>query len=92
MTKRLFFRDVGTLRATLEAAAAADFYGCPPGHALEIADGEQAYVQADEGHAYVVVPASPSEADLVEGEFSSHEEAGLQVTPSVVWSPDAGTY
>ena len=41
------FRGMGSSRATLEAAKAVDFYGCLPGHAIEIADGEQAYVQAE---------------------------------------------
>ena len=41
------FRDMGSTPATLEAAKAADFYGCLPGHVIETADGEQAYVQAE---------------------------------------------
>ena len=41
------FQDLGSSPATLEAARAADAYGCAPGHDTEIADAEQAYVQAD---------------------------------------------
>ena len=41
------FRDMESAPATLEAAEAADFHGCLPGHVIETADGEQAYVQAD---------------------------------------------
>ena len=41
------FRDMGSSLATLEVAKAAGFSGCLPGHAIEIADGEQAYVQAE---------------------------------------------
>ena len=33
--------------ATLEVAKAADLYGCLPGHAVEIVDGERAYAQAE---------------------------------------------
>ena len=41
------FQDQGSAPATLEAARIADFYGCAPGHEADIADAEQAYVQAD---------------------------------------------
>ena len=40
------FQDLGSQPATMEASKAADFYGCVPGHALHVADAEQAYVQA----------------------------------------------
>ena len=40
------FQDLGSQPATMEAPKAADFYGCVPGHALHVADAEQAYVQA----------------------------------------------
>jgi hypothetical protein len=30
----------------MEASKTADFYGLIPGHAVEIADAEQAYIQA----------------------------------------------
>ena len=41
------FQDQGSAPATLEAARICDFYGCSPGHDVDIADAEQAYVQAD---------------------------------------------
>ena len=41
------FGGLGSSPATLEAAKAADFYGCLPGHVVEVADGAQAYVQAE---------------------------------------------
>ncbi len=40
------FQDMGSSPATMEAAKAADAYGCFPGHNIEQADAEQAYVQA----------------------------------------------
>ena len=40
------FQDLGSCPATMEAAKTADFYGLMPGHAVEIADAEQAYIQA----------------------------------------------
>ena len=41
------FQDLGSSPATLQAAKAVDVFGCVPGHAIEIADAEQAYIQAD---------------------------------------------
>ncbi|MFM7984554.1 MAG: hypothetical protein ACKPKO_35030, partial [Candidatus Fonsibacter sp.] len=41
------FQDLGSSLATLQAARAVDFYGCLPGHCIEVADAEQAYIQAD---------------------------------------------
>ena len=41
------FQDLGSSPATIEASRAADAYGCAPGHVIEAADAEQAYVQAD---------------------------------------------
>ena len=37
------FQDLGSCPATMEASKTADFYGLIPGHAVEIADAEQAY-------------------------------------------------
>ena len=40
------FLDFGSQPATMEASKATDVDGCVPGHALHVADAEQAYVQA----------------------------------------------
>ena len=45
--KCAFFQDLGSSPATLQAAKAVDFFGCLPGHGIEIADAEQAYIQAE---------------------------------------------
>ena len=42
------FQDMGSLLATLEAVEAVDFHGCLPRHVIEVVDGEQAYVQAED--------------------------------------------
>ena len=54
------FQDLGSSPATMEAAKIADFFGCVPGHSLEIADAVQAYLQAEmnEGHSNMGVPAA----------------------------------
>mgnify|MGYP003892569001 FL=1 len=41
------FQDLGSNPATMDASRAADCYGCAPGHNVEVADAEQAYIQAD---------------------------------------------
>ena len=41
------FQDLGSSPATLQAAKVVDVFGCLPDHAIEIADDEQAYIQAD---------------------------------------------
>ena len=41
------FQDMGSNPATMEAARAADFFGAVEGHTTEVADAEQAYIQAD---------------------------------------------
>ena len=47
ITKYVIFQDLGSSPATLRAAKAVDVFGCAPGHAIEIADAEQAYIQAE---------------------------------------------
>ena len=41
------FQDLGSSPATLEASRACDAYGCVPDHDTEVADAQQAYIQAD---------------------------------------------
>jgi len=41
------FQDLGSSPATMEASKLADFYGCAPDNVVQIADAEQAYIQAD---------------------------------------------
>ena len=40
------FQDLGSCPATMEAARAADAYGCMPGNAAQQCDAEPAYTQA----------------------------------------------
>ena len=41
------FQDLGSSRASMEASKVADLHGCLPGHEIEQADAEQAYIQAE---------------------------------------------
>ena len=69
------FGGLGSSPATLEAAKAVDFYCCLPGHVVEVADGEQAYVQAEmKGYSYLGALASRSEASM--GGKSTIQECG----------------
>ena len=45
-TQAAQFDDLGSSPATLESSRACDMYGCLQGHDIEMADAEQAYVQA----------------------------------------------
>ena len=55
------FQNLGSSPANMEAGKAVDCFGCVAGHAIEQADAEQAYIQADiEGTPTWV--ALPSEA------------------------------
>jgi len=41
------FQDLGSAPASMEASKNVDCYGCFPGHFIEQADAEQAYIQAE---------------------------------------------
>ena len=41
------FQDLGSAPATMDASRAADCFGASPGYCTEIADAEQAYIQAE---------------------------------------------
>ena len=41
------FQDLGSSPASMEAGKLCDAYACMPGHAMQQADSEQAYIQAD---------------------------------------------
>ena len=40
------FQDLGSSPANMDASRSADCYGCAPGHDVQLADAEQAYIQA----------------------------------------------
>ena len=45
--QRAIFEDLGNAPATMDASRAADCFGCAPGHTIEMADAEQAYIQVE---------------------------------------------
>eukprot|EP00973_Karenia_brevis_P023770 3277753-Karenia_brevis.AAC.1 len=56
--EQALFNDGGSSPATIEAAPCCDAYGCLPGHDIEQADAEQAYIQADMigAETWIVLP------------------------------------
>ena len=72
------FRDMGSSPATLEVAKAVDFYGCLLGHAIEIADGEQAYIQAEtQGTPTWICHPHDQPPSWWRTKFPKHEEASM---------------
>ena len=53
------FQDLGSAPATMEASKAADFCGCVPGNEIQVADADQAYVQAPMKGTPTWVAAAP---------------------------------
>ena len=45
--QRAVFEDLGNAPATVDASRAADCFGCAPGHVIQMADAEQAHIQAE---------------------------------------------
>ena len=87
------FRDMGSAPATLEAAKAADFYGCLPGHVIETADGEQAYVQADMKGTptWICLPPEQSPAWWRQ-KYPHMKKPVCRLLKALYGHPDAGTY
>ena len=54
--QRAIFEDLGNAPATMDASRAADCYGSAPGHAIEMADAEQAYIQAAVSYTHLTLP------------------------------------
>ena len=71
------FQDLGSSPATLEAARACDAFGCIPGHDTEIADAEQAYVQAElKGvPSWVCIPPEWRTAEILGDEVAKRKLA-----------------
>ena len=87
------FQDLGSNPATLDASRFADFYGIAPGHGLEVADAEQAYVQADmEGPpTWVHIPPEfqPPEWKV---KFPHIKDPVCRLQKALYGHPDSGTF
>ena len=73
----------------MEASKTADFYGCQEGHTIEVADAEQAYVQAD-------MKGTPTWITLpweeIPDQYKHMQKPVLRFRKALYGHPDAGGY
>ncbi|MFM7978520.1 MAG: reverse transcriptase domain-containing protein, partial [Candidatus Fonsibacter sp.] len=87
------FQDLGSSPSTLQAAKAVDFYGCLPGHCIEVADAEQAYIQADmQGDPTWVCLPPEARPDWWKKSFPHLRRPVCLMKKALYGHPDAGTY
>ena len=83
------FQDLGSAPATLEAARAADAYGCSPGNAIEVADAEQAYVQAEMEGTPTWISLPPEQR---RGKAKHMRKPVYRLRKALYGHPDSGTF
>ena len=84
---------MGSTPATLEAAKAADFCGCLPGHVIEIADGEQAHVQAEMKGTPTWICFPPDQRPVWWAQaYPNMKKPVRRLLKALYGHPDAGTY
>ena len=85
-----FFQDLGNSPASFEASRWADFYGCLPGHDVQLADAIQAYIQAKltGPECWVELPpeAWPSDVNI-----KGFRRPVVRLVKALYGHPDAGT-
>jgi hypothetical protein len=87
------FRDMGSSPAILKAATAADLYGCIRGHAIDIADGEQAYVQAEmQGTPTWICLPPDQRPSWWRKSFPNVKKPVCKLLRALYGHPDVGTY
>ena len=86
-------RDGGSSPATLQAAKAVDFHGCLPGHCIEAADAEQAYIQVDmKGDpTWICLPPEARPAWWLK-KFPQLRRPVCRLKKALYWNQDAGTH
>ena len=89
------FQDQGSAPATMEAAKFADVLGLFPGHDVEQADAEQAYVLAElKGPlTFVVLPEDglPTDPELL-AKLKSMKQPVVRLRKALYGHPDSGTF
>ena len=85
------FQDLGSSPANMDASRAADCYGCFPGHDIEIADAEQAYIQADLKGIETWV-CLPWEARTESMKKSGFARPVVRLKKALYGHPDSGTF
>ena len=83
------FQYLGSSPATHDASRAADAYGAAADHVIEVADAEQAYVQAELKGTPTWVCLPPEER---RGKAASMRRPVFRLKRALYGHPDAGTY
>ncbi len=83
------FQDLGSCPATMEASKAADCYGLAPGNDVQIADAEQAYIQAELSGTpcWICLPPEARPAS-----WSKFRKPVVQLRKALYGHPDSGTF
>ena len=84
-----FFQDLGNSPASFESSIWEDFYGCIPGHSVNLADAIQAYIQA-----HLTGPPCwvelPSDAWPDGVDVSKYQRPVVRLRKALHGHPDAG--
>ena len=83
------FQDLGNSPATFDASRWADYYGCLPGHDVQMADAIQAYIQAKLSGVYWV--ELPDEAWHPSANRHKFRRPVCRLVKALYGHPDAGT-
>ena len=83
------FEDLGNSPATMGASRAADCYGCMPGHCIQQADADQAYVQADLKGTPCWICLPPEQRPAA---WSKFRRPVCRLVKALYGHPDSGTY
>ena len=83
------FQDLGSTPATIEASRVADAFGAQDGWATEVADAEQAYVQADMKGTSTWVCLPPNQR---RGKAANMTQPVYNLKKALYGHPDAGTF
>ena len=87
------FQDLGSSPATLQAAKAVDFFGRLPGHVIDIADAEQAYIQAEmEGDPSWVCLPPEARPEWWRKKSPHMRRLVCRLLKALYGHPDSGTY
>ncbi len=87
------FQDMGNSPATMDASRACDCFGCFPGHNVQIADAEQAYIQADlKGNdCWITLPHEQVPASWKK-KYPNIKRPVVRLVKALYGHPDSGSF
>ena len=87
------FENLGSSPATMEASKSADAYGCIEGNHIEIADAEQAYIQADmKGKDTWIQIPEEDQPKWWKEKYPYMKKPVVKMMKALYGHPDAGSY